>query len=103
MKPQLQSAVQSSKFPFPFGHLLLGFLIGAAVNLAVQFAGLDSALHIPHSAFYSHLDLLELAACASVASLAAFTTALLQRPTAPFHSGRLRPVASADRSHRQVS
>ena len=37
-----------------------------------------------------HLDLLELAACASVASLAAFTTALLQRPTAPFHSGRLQ-------------
>jgi hypothetical protein len=62
-------------------HLLLGFIIGAAINLAVQLAGSDSALRMfgqtgsVQSAFTSGLDLLELFACASVAALAAFTAA----------------------------
>jgi hypothetical protein len=55
-------------------HLILGFLIGAAINLAFQFT--DPA---------AHLDLLELGACSTVAALAGFTAALVQRPTPVFH------------------
>jgi hypothetical protein len=64
-------------------HLLLGFLIGAAINLAFQYTDRSA-----------RLDLLELAACASVAALAAFTTALIQGPTSGLHCHRPRPITT---------
>jgi hypothetical protein len=51
-------------------HFVLGFLIGAAINFLFQ-----------HTDTTSRLDVLELAACASVAALAALTAAFLQGTT----------------------
>jgi hypothetical protein len=51
-------------------HLLLGFLIGAAINLSFQYTDTTS-----------RLDILELAVCATMAALAALTAALVQRAT----------------------
>jgi len=51
-------------------HFIIGFLIGAAINLAFQCTDTPA-----------RIDLLELVTCATVAALAALTTALLQRPT----------------------
>jgi hypothetical protein len=60
-------------------HLLLGFAIGATINLVFQCTDTPA-----------HLDLLELGSCAIVAALAGFTAALLQCPNTPL---RCRPDA----------
>ena len=64
-------------------HFILGFLIGAAINLAFQYMDITS-----------RLDLLELASCATVAACAALTAAFLQRTTSSRPHQRFKSILS---------